>query len=243
MLFVVSSLFHAEAQEMTRTHKLSSIRLSYDELSNVVTKVRGLVESANRNSQCGRQLEYLDVESDSIRLTLRDDFSPGAFVSAAPISYSVRYLYECGGAPISRVGLALHDESRQVVVSGHSRDQVELLGVLLVENMAQMESRFGGSGFRTVGAIVLWLLAWALLVVGINAESPWSYSTVAGALMVFLSLFILPWREWFPGVAVYAEGTSFLVRNAPLITFIGAMLGIVGIVLSIAALVRRVPAR
>jgi hypothetical protein len=243
MLFVVSSLLHADAQEMTRTHELSSVRLSYNELSQVVTKARGIVESANRNSQCGGKLELLDIGSDSIRLTLRDDFSPGAFVNAPPISTSVQYHYSCGGAPISRVDLGLHDVTRKIVVSGHSRDQVELLEVLLVENMGQMKSRIGGSGFRRVGGIVLWLLAWALLVVGNNAKSPWSYPTVAGALTVFLSLFILPWSEWFPGVVVYAEGTSFLVRNAPLITFIGAMLGIVGIGLSIATLVRRGHAR
>lgn len=243
MLFVVSSLLQAEAQELTRTYKLSSIRLSYDELSQVVTKIRGLVESANRNSQCRGQREYLDIGSDSISLTLTDDFSPGAFVSAAPISYSARYVNRCEGAPVSRVELSLHDGTRQIVVSGHSRDQVAQLGVVLAENMGQMESRFGGSGFRRVGGIVLWLLAWALLVVGNQAGSPWSYPAVTGALTVFLSVFLLPWPEWFPGVAIYAEGATFFERNAPLVTFIGAVFGIVGIGLSITALVRRGYAR
>lgn len=50
---------------------------------------------------------------------------------------------------------------------------------------------------------------------------PVRMALITTGLILSVSVWLLPWTEWFPGSAVYRGDASFIVRHAVLISFIG----------------------
>jgi ABC-type Mn2+/Zn2+ transport system permease subunit len=94
----------------------------------------------------------------------------------------------------------------------------------------------GGETFRFVGFWFLYLLALAPIFIGIGS-SKFSLITrttmVAVGVLIIICLLVLPFREWFPGFAVYPESASLIVRNSAELTFAGVLLSIFGTALGI----------
>lgn len=52
--------------------------------------------------------------------------------------------------------------------------------------------------------------------------------------LLSISVWVLPWKNWFPGTAVYAGDASWLVRNSPLLSLVGVFLTLITFALSVA---------
>jgi len=219
------------AQESTRVTAYSAVRFSYDDLSGIVMKIQRFVQKANENEHCEFIADDLTVDDGEFSLKLQGDYSRAAFNGAPQTAYSVLYWYKgCTRAPISSVWLWLEDGIRRLTVTGQSSDQVQALTTLVTEDLNQFGwPYFGGDRFRVYSSLVLGIIAASLItLIPFLLNSRVRSSTSIGfGLTILVSLFICPWRKWFPGTAVYSGSASFLVRNEPLISFGGLLATIV----------------
>ena len=79
---------------------------------------------------------------------------------------------------------------------------------------------------RLIGAGLLIIVGFMLVASAGNAVTLTPSVRLALALtglILSLSVWLLPWEEWFPGSAVYRDDASFLVRHAALISFLGLL--------------------
>ena len=234
MCLLTPSPVHAQTATYFQSTEFSTVRLSYADLSDLVTRLHGVVAQANLAAMCTSDRGSLTVGDNSRSVELTGDFSLGSFARAPLVAYSMSYSYSCYDAPISRVDLSLGDFSRKLRVSGRSRDQVAALSAMLTDMLKHHESGIGGFGFRVFGAGVLLLVGSAIPLLS-SLSSRRAVKVVCGVAgpMVCLSIWIFPWDGWFPGAAFYSGDAAFLVRHNALVTFAGAVLTVVTCAISI----------
>lgn len=225
----------AQTFESTRITEYSAVRLSYDNLSRILMKIQRFVEKANENEHCNSVGEHLTVDDGVLSIELRGDYSRTAFSGAPETAYSVYFYYDgCTQAPISSVTLSLWDGTRRLAVTGHSSDQVQALTTLATEDITQFESDFGGVWFRLIGLLLLLTIAIAFFCFpAVLTTRLRKYISIGFGLAIFLSLFVCPWSKWFPGTAVYSGSASFLLRNGPIISFLGLVATVVTFIVGI----------
>jgi hypothetical protein len=98
---------------------------------------------------------------------------------------------------------------------------VDALTELLIRDLEQAEFAFGGFRHRLVGGFVLLFIGVTLIGLTrvMTGFSRW-FSVTAG-LGILLSLLVLPLSSLFPGATAFPGEASILVRQAPLISFLG----------------------
>ena len=73
-----------------------------------------------------------------------------------------------------------------------------------------------------------------------SLKPPIHLALIATGCLCMVSVWLLPWAEWLPGLAVYRGDASFVVRNAAIISFLGLVVtllsffwGVVGAIQSL----------
>jgi len=101
LALAISRGLSAQTYESTRVTDYSAVRLSYDDLSGIVTKIQRFVDKANANERCSFTTEKLTVDDGVVSIGLHRDYSSSAFSAAPQTAYSVNYHYDgCSEAPI-----------------------------------------------------------------------------------------------------------------------------------------------
>lgn len=220
------------AQTYTRRYDVAPVRLSYGELLDLVAGTRDLIRTSNSSYSptYERPHESLYVDDGAAQVSLTQDFSPASLVGAPEIGYSMTYEYRFADGPVSHVSVRLSDYSRNIQVEGKSRSEVDSISNFILSTLSRYTFSFAGPGFRTLGSLALTLFGWSLMIFAVMAPIPLRNRILllTTALFVWLGLFLLPWQNWLPGTAVYAGDASWLRRNSPLLTFLGAMLPVAG---------------
>ena len=228
------TLANAQSTTYSQSVEFSAVRLSYEDLSELVTRLHGVVEQANSGAECVTRRDTLTVGDQFNSVELTGEFSLTSFARAPLVAHSVNYRYYCLDAPISKVEISLRDFERELSVSGRSRDQVAALSAMAAEMLRPHETAMGGWKFRLLGAYCLALSG--LFIPVLATRSPYRavkvVSWVAGPMMS-LSIWVFPWERWFPGAAFYSGDASFLVRHSALISFAGAVLTVITFGISI----------
>jgi len=237
MAALVASAAMLNAQEIRKSAEFSPVRMSENDLLDLLGKIRSIAVRANGpvDPKRGPQ-EELSVEDGLTSLKLTHGIDASALSTAPPAIYSVDYTYEdFEGKAISSVELRFTDYRRTIAVRGESREQVEALFSLLSENVTTFENRFGGGAmFRAVAAPFLLTAGVAIMLLSLRA-SEWRNRvpiSIVGLLIV-LSVFLLPWEKLLPGTAIYSDNASILVRQGPLISFAGFVVSTVAFVASL----------
>lgn len=220
----------AQTTEYTPVREFRPIRMTYDDLSRLLTKVHNFVRNANAGTELIYVQEQVTLETGTAMVRLVGPFSPSVFESAPPVAYAVSYEYSDVGAPIAAVRIELRDYQRRITITGRSQDQVDALAAMLNSDLKRHERLLGGPGFRSGAGAVLFLLG-VLVTFAPRREAA---SRLMMALpvvgpLIMVSVWLFPWDHWIPGTAIYASDDSVLVRQAPLISILGVLLTIFGI--------------
>ena len=218
----------------TRSIKLPAVRASYSTLQGTIDKARKLARSANAGIDSKSAIEYLTVKGGGAELSLRGEFTLADLEKAPNVASEFIYHLEVRSAPISEVYLLLTDDIRKVTVSGTSEEHVEALVNALRLDVSAASTILGGDRFRLVGGLLL--LGLGMLLPGLSAVATTAQlrrAMLAGGPLVSLAVWLFPWQNWFPGVAIYRGEASFLVRHGPLISLAGLLVTILTFVLSL----------
>lgn len=231
LLAVISPYAGAQEISHTRTEKFSPVRASHAELYDVLTRMRSLIGSANANDRTIYEREDLWLSGGSTTINLSGEFAEQSLREAPDPSTEVRYEYHNGTAPISAVYVELRDYERELRVSGTSREQVDALTALLVQDIRALEGGFGGSFSRYIVGLGLLLIGAVLMGLGVTLLPALSLQLGAFALglAVQVSWWVLPWDRWFPGTIVRPEATPLLERHAPVLTLLGLVVGMLAL--------------
>ncbi len=219
-----------DAATFSKSAEFSPIRATTEDILVLVNRIEKFVESANLpNEDSYRYPATLTFTGQGEELELESPV-PSENLVGAPRSISgVRYRFSAPSAPISRVEINLADYSREVAVSGASKEQVDALTSLIISDITDLEGGIGGIMHRAFGAMML-LLAGGLVVAFAPVSSflPLVFKWIFSAIGVFmqLSIWLLPWGEWLPGTLVLPESTSLLERHSPLMSLVGLLIAV-----------------
>ena len=234
------------AQEMFSTKReFGPVRFSQEQLLKLVDRLRVFAEQQGSSpAESDDASQTLSLSDEQTTLRISEEISVEKLDAAPPVATSVYYEYRNRTGEISSINIRLWDTSRTVEISGRSRDQVEAAASVASTIISQAETIVGGLAHRAFGAF--FLLAGGLILslyagriyLALQLTRPiLTLSMRLTGLILTLSIW-LPWEEWLPGTAVYRDDASFLVRYAALISFLGFIVGIVAIFLSVIAISR-----
>jgi hypothetical protein len=212
--------------------------MSDNDLLNLLGKIQNVLKAANASVDPRFTQEELTLEDgEATILKLTHGINSSLLSVAPPVAYSMDYVYSADpGSAISGVELRFHDYSRRIEVSGHSREQVEALFLLISNNVQSSEGHLGGGMFRAIAAAPLGTLGVSLILLSLSpmasSRRKRTLFSVLGVVAV-LSLFLLPWEKLLPGVAIYSGDSSFLVREGPAISFAGFVVTVAAFITSL----------
>jgi len=196
----------------------------------MVDRIRAFVAAANRDIDVKRIGEKLELTSDRAKLTLEKGFSANELSAAPDLVTSVWYSYSAGWgteAPIENVTIRLADYSREVAIDGISLEQVDGLIGLIEEELGARRTLLGGDGLRTIGGSLLLIVAWSSLAFAAQSTNlRTQIALLAAAVTAFAAVVLPPWSAWLPGLAIFPNEASWLVRNSPLLTLLGVIVTI-----------------
>ena len=233
LLSVTAFTSGANAQPISeRTIELDPIKMTYSDLSNVLSNIESLIKSANQNvPKKDSRDESIEIsissEQDTIRLTdwQKFEFEEGQYLP--PKGYSVRFRYSYSNAPISYVVLTLTDGLRKIEVSGSERSQVNAVSLALRDSLDRHSTKFGGLGFRMICALVF--LVSAILLNSLFFHKSKFFYLIQGVVIIVANiiLYALPWDKWIAGFTIYLDSASTIDRNINMISFIGVLISVV----------------
>lgn len=229
-------------REFKRSQDFCALRMTYADLSSLLDRARAIVADANAGTD-DYTLERLTISAGADEVTFKEDFSRAALAHAPALATSLTYSYYRPSAPISDITLRLGDHSRELEVSGSSREQVESLVLLVSSDLDKLGCSMGGTGMRALGGVLLLVAAMGiglLPAAGIVKKAIGNILVLGTVIVINVSLWTLPWQEWFPGTAITAGSQSFIDRHAPLIGFGGLVVGVASLFLAAIPLLGRI---
>ena len=243
LVCLAAPLTDGAEQVFARSSSFCPIDVTYADFTAVIRRIREFSVKANRDAERKYVRERLSVAGGATKLELSADFSESSLSQGPQLATDVSYSLSQDDAPISEVTLRFGDYSRELIVSGTDRAQVEGLVLLASEDIARLGCSFGGSSKRSLGGFGLLLLA---TVLGVVATFPGFRSNtvrialIVPAIIIYAALIFFPWDQWLPGTAVRTARVSLLERNAAIIGLVGTVAGVVSIIIALSPMARRV---
>lgn len=217
----------------TETRELDPIRCNYGSVARVIDHMNAFL--AQVNSKPNHASAQIEASKASSEVSFTDRLEPSTAAEAVPIATSFTYTYSCYDcSAITRVSLEFTDYQRSTAIVGPSMEQVRALSALVSEQFRPLTHGFGGSGTRRMAGAILFVIGLVLSGLGVVMQTPvappspkWlsTVFTVTGC-SITISTWIVPGKEWFPGVIIYGQNPSFMTGYAPEITFWGAVISI-----------------
>ncbi|EHK7846493.1 hypothetical protein H8Q52_002729 [Vibrio parahaemolyticus] len=222
--------FGANSQPLSeRKIELDAIKMTYSDLSNVLSNIELLIESANQSvpkKEYNEESVEISISSgqDTIRLTGWQSFKEEQYLP--PKGYSVRFRYSYSNAPISYVTLTLADGIREIQVSGSDRSQVNAISLALRDSLDKHSTKFGGIGFRAICALVFIVSVMLLISLFFHKLKYIVIIQAVTAIGANIIIYALPWDKWIAGFTIYLDSASFIDRNINMMSFVGILISI-----------------
>jgi hypothetical protein len=233
------------AKQYQRSVDVNAVRLSYDEFQTLLEKLRSLIRAADSGIPDAdlRPSESLDLSHKGITVSFDTSFSADDLARGPAIASSVRYAFSVfRPAPISRAVLTFDDYKRSLEVVGSDPNQVDAVVAAFQEAISGSTTWWGGTSARFWMAMMMIVGGFGIAYVAATFVSHWRRQGLTIAVVgisVMVTGFAFPyWPDLFPGALIHRYDVSFWVQHAALISLVGTIGTLVGLVVS---LIRRKP--
>ena len=222
-----------EDQVYTRSKSYKSLRMTYEDLSDLVLTIQEFLSNSTEDSSYVRD-DWLSVENKSQKLTISGNFQLEEFNKAPTKATQVWYRFSAWDHPIERVNISLRDYRREVEIAGSSFAQVQALSAMIDEHLEAKEIILG-VGFRISSQIALIIIfmslaSFYLLIKREKIVIPYLSTVVLILLAINICVFfVFPLEDWLPGTAIYMDTASLLEKFSPEFTFFGAICGFISL--------------
>jgi len=221
--------------EHAKTATYPPVAFSHDDLFGMVSRIKRFVASANaaHNNQYATEKLSLSDGTTTVTIDLLDQFRKDDLAAAPSPSTSVKYLYYgTRGAPLKIVSLTLSDYDRMLQVEGSSLEQIDGLVGLIANDLERQRAYFGLSSSTRIGlgALLLVLIA-VISATSQTVSTRWRTTIMVSTFGLLITFWVIPWDRALAGMVVYSDSASFAVRNAAMITLVGTVVGVVGLLI------------
>ena len=237
---VLAGFFILAVPALADTYKksidLPPMKLTYDDLNKVMIALRVQLKTNSTSPDGSQPDESVTVSDGAVTLQKTGASTFGGADRVPDVATELKYYYRNPSGPIEEIWMAFRDLSRTITIAGLMPDQVDAVEALLRQKFSEKSIIMGGDQFRMLGAIMLMAISGALWNIPLwwkKASVVLRVALIAAGIGLYLCILILPFDRWFPGFAIYAGPTSFMVRYSAEITFAGLVLSIVFFVASI----------
>ncbi len=209
-----------QSPEHSISADIGCIRATYKDLFDVIEKIRSVTGDANKGKPFGR--ESLTLEANAKKVDFNDNFSIDMLDSAPRFATRVYYSYRNYDAPISKVEIDLYDYSRGFTVAGTSPIHVDTLHNTLMQNLSNRSVLLGGSGFRLLIDLILFVFGYAMVVMGFNTKNRLLKCFLL-TTVPFIGLFaaLSHTTLMFQGTVIFQDSPSFIERESAAISAFG----------------------
>lgn len=139
-------------------------------------------------------------------------------------------------APLTRIEMSFYDFSRTLRVEGSSPDQVDALFSTLRDDLISASSLLGGTFQKSFIFSFLFVLLIAniihTLIDWIKSKKRPSLPPLVFSVICLIIISVLPVGEIFAGFSAIQGEASFMVRHGPVISFLGLVVSLAGILIS-----------
>jgi hypothetical protein len=233
------SISSADEPTYTKSASLPPIRITYLEMQSVLDKLALLMSSANASYATRPFTEKLRLKHGEVQVEISGHQLQGSKAKLPKVTTELVYTasaYSPDTVPIATVSLLFYDYDRKLTVEGRSPEQVDAMFASIKSDFLALSSPFGGSLFRNLSGNLVFIVCLNVALVGslhwISTRQTSAVLPVAFALLSLGLLFFLPFEALFAGFSLSEFDPSFASRYGPEISFLGLVLGLVGIPLS-----------
>lgn len=226
------SLGAASAAPITsKEMEMPSVRMTIDDLDNVLNPVRDLLAKANANVKTTSINESVTLayDGDSVRIESRTLLAKESYVPKLINSVQYRYSAE-QGSPIVNLTISLQPSYRRVLIEGTDKSQIESISAFLEKEFGKHGNFLSSNLFKMTGAIALMLLG-AILSILRKGENDMVWPVNLLGIFLLLSPTVLPWDRWLSGVVVLTGSSSYIDMYINYISVFGVIVGVVSLLI------------
>lgn len=218
---------------------LEPIKIKFSDFNYILENLSHLIQKYDSLSRYAG--ESFIIENENTKMI----FGESSSVATMSFNKAYRASYQWSNArgSIFKVDIDLGDYSRKVTVSGRNLLELETLINYLEKELYKFRQPFGGSIFRIQMIFVLFFIIFIISGTAffelrnakiIQREKTLNVRLYLSAIIYVFTLMcmagVFNFKLIFPGFLMYTDDTSFISRNADLFTFLGFLLGLLGIV-------------
>jgi hypothetical protein len=220
----------------SKTIDVPPLRISFEQLQNVLDKADSLMKAANGSTPISR--EEMELRKGELRVNMsgyRLDIGGAKIPNTLDtFEYSA---WTRDAAPISHLGLSFADYRRTLSVEGQSPDQVDAVFSALRDELLTL-STFGGYVFRSMLRFFgIPVLAVVLLLLLIAAWSEFPrrifFAPISLTVALIAGLVLLPIDDFLAGFSVVHGDAAFGVRYGPQISLWGLAVAVIALLMSL----------
>jgi hypothetical protein len=222
-----------------RTAELPPLRMGREDFLAIIQRAQNIVERANSKLPTEKP-DRIELQLSDRRheITIQVPEHSNQLASAPKSVFKVTAFFWRPNAPISQVRIYMDDMSRTIEIAGTSPEQVDALTSYVQSELTSHRVWLAGFFAR----LALYAMLFLCVVVGatvlltrtdLSAEIGLSLTSIIAVVSVGLLIWLLPFDQWLPGVAVVSGEASLLARWAPQFTLLGVFLGIISVLLPV----------
>jgi len=214
---------------------LPPLKISYEDFSKILIKTKHFIDGVNDSSKYTTRSE-LSISNNNNSTTYNNIEDPNIFRDAPKVAHKAYYYFTSYDNKISELSIDFNDYSRSISVEGKSYENCKALISLLESEFQQYSLTFSGALFRIWGGIILFLIAQTIMWIPLFTKAKETYvyyiSMFIG-IMLLISIYIMPWENWFSGFKLYFVPQNILEEYSGIISIIGIIITIITSLISI----------
>ena len=230
-LFLISLAADSAAPITSKEMEIPSVRMTLDDLDNILNPVKDLLAKANANvtTTSINESVTLAYDGDSVRIESWALLANESYVPKLIHSVQYRYLAE-RGSPIANLTISLQPSYRRVSIEGTDKNQIESISAFLEKEFAKRSNFLSSNLFKMTGAIALMIVGGALIYVR-RGENDMVWPANLFGVFLLLSPQVLPWDRWLSGVIVLTGSSSYIDMYINYISVFGVIVSVVGLLI------------
>ena len=223
---MINSVLCVEAADVTfsQTESYCPIKISYDQLTTLINRIRSVTTKANENENNSYLSEKLTLRYGYREIEFENNFTLDNLLHGPKKATYVKFYYSNkSDKPISRILLQLGDYKRELKVSGTSNEQVDALVSLISRDLEYIGCSFGGHNFRFICGVILIITATILAFLPLfKIIQPilWLIFCAPIILGIYIMVYFISWENILPGTKLLASDVSFFELNSGLFSVI-----------------------
>jgi len=218
----------------SRYDTFRSLSFSYPELAGIIKDAEKFLQSVNGEPKNPRDVKKkIQIKKNGMQITFQTPDEMNTYEKKPEAAYEFSYFYYNENGKISQVNLDFGDYMRKISIEGTDANQIDALFSLLKEKFEGRQSIFGGSIFRMVSFLGIFLFLFLYVTWTIDKGIKMILKGLVWAIATLIGLGILYFKfDLFQGTAIYSGDASFIVRRSADIGLWGFLIGIFSVLLT-----------